>query len=163
MIDRGYKKIGIITGQISEWSAKRRLDGWRTALSDAGYCYDDSLIFYGDWSPISGAKGIHSLWERHPDLDAVFVSNDQMALGVMNSAFSLNKQIPQDLGVVGFDNIPESAYFIPPLTTIRQNMSQSAAMAVSELVRLIKAKAEHISTDPKTQIVKPQLIVRESC
>ncbi|MEM7331689.1 MAG: LacI family DNA-binding transcriptional regulator [Chloroflexota bacterium] len=162
LLEKGYKKIGIITGPMNEWSAKERLAGWRVALSQSNSSFDDSLIFYGDWSPASGAKGLYSLCERHPDLDAIFVSNDQMALGVMNSAHALNKRIPEDLGVVGFDNIPESAFFIPPLTTVQQNMSQSAAMAVSELVRLIKAKAEHLPSDPTIQIVKPQLIVRES-
>ncbi len=162
LINKGYTKIGVIAGVIQEWSAKQRLAGWRDALLEANYSHDESLVFYGDWSPASGAKGIQCLWNRHPDMDAVFVSNDQMALGVLNSAHNMNKRIPSDLGVVGFDDIPESSFFVPPLTTVKQNMSQAADLAVFELVRLIKAKTDNVSSTPTIQIVKPQLIVRKS-
>ena len=162
LIERGYQKIGIITGDMAEWSAEQRLFGWRDALKEADRCLDETLVFYGDWTANSGAVGIRALWEHHPDMDALFVSNDQMALGVLNRAHGLGKQVPADLAVVGFDNIPEAAFFIPPLTTVQQNMSKSAELAVSELDRLIKAKTNHVSLEPKIQIVNPQLIVRES-
>lgn len=162
LIDQGYKKIGIITGEMNEWSAKQRFNGWRDALRMAGRSVTKASIFYGDWTATCGATGIATLWQQLPDLDALFVSNDQMALGVLNTVYNMGKQVPTDLGVVGFDNTPESEFYIPPLTTVQQNMFKSAQLAVSELNRLIKRATNDQLLDHKVHIVNPELIVRDS-
>lgn len=162
LLKKGYKSIGIITGNMNEWSAKQRLSGWRSALQKAGHPASVDKIYHGNWAATSGADGIRWLCQHNPEMDAVFVSNDQMALGVLNTLHQMGKRVPTDMAVVGFDNIPESAFFIPPLTTVRQNMFISAELAVSELDRLIKAQAKNVLLDPKNHVVNPELIIRES-
>jgi LacI family transcriptional regulator len=123
---------------------------------------DDGLIVEGDWLSASGEDGLARLSERRPEMDAVFVCNDQMALGALQAARHLGRQVPGQLGLVGFDNIPESAYFFPPLTTVAQGMVELGSRAVRILCRLIEEN-EHDSPDPRqTNLVQPQLIVRAS-
>ena len=121
LIEQGYQRIGIITGPSNWWEAIERFSGWREAVETAGYSNLDSLIAEGDWQSPSGEVGLQTLLDRDPDIDAVFVSNDQMALGALQAARSLGLNVPEDLGIVGFDDIPEAAYFYPSLTTVRQN------------------------------------------
>ena len=102
LLEQGYHTIGIITGDLDEWSARQRLRGWQESLAAAGLFADPCLIFEGDWSAASGARGLHQLLAQRPEIDAIFASNDQMALGVLSMAHELRRQIPQELGVVGF-------------------------------------------------------------
>ncbi|MCK4898195.1 MAG: substrate-binding domain-containing protein, partial [Anaerolineales bacterium] len=97
-----------------------------------------------------------------PEIDAVFACNDQMALGALKTARQLGINIPQDLGVVGFDNIPEAAYFYPSLTTIHQNAEELGAMAVDQVCNIIHARQD--GQDYKADVIwaKPRLIVRNS-
>jgi DNA-binding LacI/PurR family transcriptional regulator len=96
-------------------------------------------------------------------MDSVFVANDQMALAVLQVAHRLGMQIPQDLGVVGFDNLTESAYFWPPLTTLNQNQYELGRQAVLVLVKQIEAsrKAEK-AAEQQSILLPPELVVRES-
>ena len=106
---------------------------------------------------------MHQLITQSPDIHAVFISNDQMALGALRAARELGRQIPQDIAMVGFDDIPESAYFHPSLSTMKQDTDELGCRAVKELVHLVEATqqgAERIN--PKTVLLQPQLIVRES-
>lgn len=114
---------------------------------------------YGNWSAESGEAGLRRLLEQRPDLDALFVGNDQMAIGALQAAHRLGRSIPQSLALVGFDNIPESRYFWPPLTTVHQGLfeiGRLALQAVHEAIESPTAEGErHLS-------VQPDLIVRES-
>jgi LacI family transcriptional regulator len=163
LIERGRHQIGLITGPTDWWEVQERRLGWQEALSRAGLPCDDSLVFAGDWYASSGEAGLRALLERHPDLDAVFASNDQMALGVLRAAHLAGRRVPVDLAVAGFDNIPESAYFWPPLTTINQNLKAVGGEAVRALNQLIDARlagepAPALATDAH----RPELIIRES-
>ena len=96
-------------------------------------------------------------------MDAVFVANDQMALSVMQFACRSGLQIPDDIGVVGFDDIPESAYFWPPLTTINQDQQNVGEVAVDEIIKIIESGwQEQRPARPKSILVAPNLIVRKS-
>ena len=106
------------------------------------------MIVEGDWNPPSGDVGLHTLLDQDPDIDAVFVSNDQMALGALQAARRLRLGIPENLGIVGFDDIPEAAYFYPPLTTVRQDTRKLGAMAVDRMNALIKAHYEGEALEP---------------
>lgn len=162
LVQQGYQRIGIITGPGSWWEAQERLNGWREVVNAAAYTDVESLIVEGDWNPPSGDIGLHALLDRDPQIDAVFVSNDQMALGALQAARRLSLRIPEDLGVVGFDDIPEAAYFYPPLTTVRQDTRKLGAMAVERMSALIRAKDEGETLEPNTSWLEPRLIVRKS-
>jgi DNA-binding LacI/PurR family transcriptional regulator len=95
-------------------------------------------------------------------MEAVFASNDQMALGALQAARRLGVNVPQDLGIVGFDDIPEAAYFYPSLTTIRQNAITLGALAVDQMCNFIKAREKNEEFEPKIKWIQPRLIVRKS-
>jgi DNA-binding LacI/PurR family transcriptional regulator len=162
LLQQGYQRIGIITGPASWWEAQERLHGWKEVVKAAAYTDIDSLIVEGDWNPPSGDIGLHTLLDRDPQIDAVFISNDQMALGALQAARRLGLSIPEDLGIVGFDDIPEAAYFYPPLTTVRQNTRKLGAMAVERMSSLIRAQDEGETLEPDTSWLEPRLIVRKS-
>jgi DNA-binding LacI/PurR family transcriptional regulator len=117
----------------------------------------------GNWSSASGEQAIVQLLDQYPEMDAVFVANDQMALSVLQAACDRGIQVPQQLGVVGFDDIAESAYFCPALTTIRQDQQQVGCLAVREAINIIEAMHEEEgSRQPETTIIQPELITRKS-
>jgi DNA-binding LacI/PurR family transcriptional regulator len=159
---QGYQHIGIITGPSSWWEAQERLNGWREVVQAVGYSDVDSLIVEGDWNAPSGDVGLHALLDRNLEIDAVFVSNDQMALGALQAARRLELSVPENLGIVGFDDIPEAAYFYPSLTTIRQDTRRLGAMAVERINALIEAQHEGETLEPETLWLEPRLIVRKS-
>jgi LacI family transcriptional regulator len=162
LIQRGYRQIGIVTGQNGLWSTGQRLLGWRDALLAAGLPHGEEHVVHGDWSARSGEQGLRVLHERLPELDAVFASNDQMALGVLRAAAQLGRPVPAALGVVGFDNMPESAYFMPALTTIQHDLVELGRLAVRELRRVMATHSEGVAEEPASLIIQPQLIIRES-
>lgn len=163
LIDQGYKNIGIITG-LADWTAtEQRLEGWRQALQDNGLAAQDEQIFWGDWTAESGVKGITQLLERNPNLDAVFACNDQMALGVLSELNSRKIVIPEDFGVVGYDDIAESAYFTPSLTTVRQPFDLYGKKLIAILIQMIEENVFSRSyTVPKPVAITPELIIRRS-
>ena len=163
LISRGRREIGHISGPADWWEAQERRVGWQAALAEAGLPCDDSLVYVGDWYASSGEIGLQALLERHPNMDAIFAGNDQTALGVLRAAHLAGRRVPGDLAVAGFDNIPESAYFWPPLTTINQNLKAVGGEAVRALNELIDAR---LTGGPaptlETKAHFPQLIIRES-
>lgn len=137
LIARGRRNIGIITGPMALWSAQQRHQGWMDALQSAGRWTPDAPTSGGNWSAASGALALHDLKTRHPNLDAVFASNDQMALGALRAAHELGIRVPADLAVAGFDDTPESPFFSPLLTTIDHNLETLGQLAVRELHRVV--------------------------
>jgi LacI family transcriptional regulator len=163
LVKQGYQHIGIITGPLTWWEARQRLKGWQSVLRENEMTEDiDRLIAHGDWKPASGETGLLQLLEQAPSLDAVFASNDQMALGVLKAASEAGLSVPDDLGVVGVDDIPEAAFFSPPLTTIKQGLSEMGSTTVNMLNELIEAKDIGENIQPYTEWIIPQLIIRES-
>lgn len=161
LLEQGYQTIGIITGPMQEWSARQRLAGWQHALRMANRPIAESLIAYGEWTAVSGYLGLQQLLTQRPDLDAVFVSNDQMALGALKAAQEGGRVVPNDLGVVGYDDIPEASYFTPPLTTVQQDLSKIGRLLVQALDQQIQNQERD---NYPTQIIEipTKLIVRAS-
>lgn len=159
LIAQGRQNIGLITGPMNWWEARQREQGWREELAANGRVVDESFIANGDWMPSSGERCIRMLLEWHPEMDAVFVSNDQMALGAMKVARQMGRQIPKDLAIVGFDDIPESPYFSPSLTTVRQDVAEMGRQGVKQLLTLLDDEENLEST---SVVLPPKLIVRES-
>jgi LacI family transcriptional regulator len=163
LIDQGRRKIGIITGPLTWWEARQRYSGWEDAMHQANLETPSSLVVEAEWTASSGEEGLHQLLNQEPDIDAVFACSDQIALGALGTAHRLGRQIPQDLAIVGFDNIPESACFWPPLTTVYQQLIDVGRIAVKTLHRMIEANRQLITPDEATvMLLRPELIVRAS-
>jgi len=163
-ISRGYRKIGVITGPMTWWSARERVQGWRETMAASGLTVEDRQITEGNWSTSSGAIGLERLLEQYPQMEAVFVCNDQMALGVLQTSRKLSRRVPEDLAVIGYDDIPEAAYFWPPLTTVRQDLMNFGNTAVELLSQLIAARREEVDPPAKSETIwlRPELIIRGS-
>jgi LacI family transcriptional regulator len=162
LIERGNQRIGIITGPSNWLASKQRFEGWKAALNEISIPVDEKLIVEGDWSAASGYFGLSQLVEINPNIDAVFVFNDQMALGVLRAATTVGKRVPEDLALVGYDSIPESEYFSSSLTTVRQNFSEQGRIMVEEIERRIRRRQNGEADNPKTEFMKPELIIRDS-
>ncbi len=162
LLEQGYQHIGIITGPQEWWESRERGLGWRETLLEAGRDDLDRFMVHGDWSAASGHRAMKRLLDRVPELDAVFVSNDSMALGALQAVISCGHSVPRDLAVVGFDDIPESAYFSPPLTTVRQDLLEVGCQAVSLLHQQLQARRNEESVVSAVAIVEPELVVRRS-
>jgi len=163
LLEQGYRHIGHITGPLDWWEARQRKAGWQDALLEAGLQVADHHLEAGNWSSASGEQAIRWLLDRYSEMDALFVANDQMALSVLQVACEKGLQVPHDLAVVGFDGIPEAAYYWPPLTTVYQNQQKAGGTAVRELVLAIEAsRQEQAVFEPRLISLRPELIVRES-
>ncbi|MBE0409039.1 MAG: LacI family DNA-binding transcriptional regulator [Anaerolineales bacterium] len=163
LIEQGYRHIGHITGPMNWWEARQRLAGWQDTLKEAGLPAAEHQIAHGDWSAASGEQAMRSLLTQFPQVEAIFASNDQMALGALTFAYQQGMRVPQDLALVGFDDIPEAAYYYPRLTTVRQNLIDLGGISVSELVRMIESHHKNEpSGEPQTIWLPPELVVRAS-
>jgi LacI family transcriptional regulator len=162
----GARRIGIVTGPLNWWEAQQRMEGWRDALVEHDLSPNDTWVAEGDWTAQSGEQGLYQLLGQDPSIDAVFASNDQMALGVLHAAHQLGRRVPEDVAVVGVDNIAEGSHFWPPLTTVHQPLGDAGALAVEGLDELIRS-SRHPRRGPEpgppqNTLLKPQLIVRNS-
>lgn len=163
LLSLGRKRIGHITGPLDWWEARQRKQGWQEALADAGIKTNKRMWAEGNWSPRSGKLAMNQLLDNFPRMDAVFVGNDQMALGVLQMAAERGQRVPDDLAVIGFDGIPDSEFYSPPLSTIFQNQDELGRTAVQELVRLVDQLRQDESPILPSQIsLNPELIVRKS-
>lgn len=163
LIRTGRRNIGVITGPLTWWEARERLSAWRAALHAHDLPADARQVIEGDWSAASGERALVKLLDAFPEMDAVFAGNDQMALGVLRAAHTLGRRVPDDLAVVGYDNIPEASYFLPSLTSVRQHLIDVGRHAVERLHVMIAARVDDtpLTTD-HVQLTVPELIVRES-
>lgn len=162
LLAQGCKHIGHISGSLVWWEARLRFQGWLDTLEKARMRVTDQHWEQGNWSSASGAIAAERLFERYPEMDGIFVANDQMALSVLREAARRGIKVPDELAVVGFDGIPESAYFYPSLTTVSQDPQQLGGQAVQSLVELIEAKKNHRNSVAQTILIPPTLVVRES-
>ena len=155
LLDLGHETVHYVGGPDSTLDALERAEGWARALREAGT--PEPEILSGDWSARSGYEIGHRL-AAMPEVTAVFSANDQMALGLLRALGEHGRAVPSDVSVVGFDDIPESAYFLPPLTTVRQDFGELGRQALRLLVDRIAGRPV-----PGTRLpVAPELIVRAS-
>ena len=163
LFDQGYRHIGHVSGPLDWWESRQRMRAWKDALEESGIGVYEQAWIEGNWSSASGAQATERLFEQYPDMDSIFVANDQMALGAIQIAHQKGLKIPQDVGIVGFDNILESAFFWPPLTTVHQDQAKLAKVAVEEIIKIIEADwDESAPVDPRSIILDPTLVVRGS-
>ena len=161
-LGKGRKRVGHISGPLNWWEAEERKRGWRETLEKAGLDASEQFCTEGNWSSASGEQAFLQLLDSYPYMDSVFVANDQMALSVLREAHRLGIRIPEQLAVIGFDNLPESAYFYPSLTTISQDLQLLGEEAVQRIVEMIQARQNNLPVLAQSRFIQPTLIVRES-
>ncbi|TDD18245.1 LacI family DNA-binding transcriptional regulator [Nonomuraea diastatica] len=154
LLSLGHRTVWHVAGPPDWLDANGRIEGWRGVLEQAGRPVPD--VLRGDWSSRSGYRLGRGL-AQEPELTAVFVANDQMALGVLRALREAGRRVPEDVSVAGFDDIPESAYYWPPLTTVRQDFGEVGRLAFHMLLdRMAGADLDG------RRLVEPELVVRES-
>jgi DNA-binding LacI/PurR family transcriptional regulator len=156
----GHKRIGMIVHAPETYTAGgARLQGYRLALENYGIPYDKALVTYANFTSESGESAFKSVFEVDTPPSALFVSSDTVAIGVIQSAQELGYRVPEDLAVVGFDDIPMSVYITPPLTTVHLPAYGIGWAAADLLIRLIDSE-ETLET---SVLLDTELIVRGSC
>lgn len=162
LIAQGHTAIGLITGPLAYHSARERVRGWRHSMLEHGLPADDSLIAEATWAAESGVIALRQILDSRPDVTAIFASNDQIALGVFHAAAQLGLRIPTELAVVGYDDIPEAAFFSPSLTSVHQDLSVLGARAVTEVIRLVETKRMRGNFETVQATLPPELVIRAS-
>jgi DNA-binding LacI/PurR family transcriptional regulator len=155
LLAQGAETVWHISGPPDWLEAEGREVGWRAVLTEAGL--DPPRVLRGDWTAGSGYRAGQKLASR-PAVHAVFVGNDQMALGMLRAFHEGGVRVPDDVLVAGFDDVPEAAFFTPPLTTVRQDFIAVGRICIELLLRRIDGDT---SADVRS-IVEPELIVRQS-
>jgi DNA-binding LacI/PurR family transcriptional regulator len=160
LVSLGRRHIGLITGPFEWLEARQRKQGWEDALKNAGIHASGYEWAKGNWSSASGEAAFAELILKYPSMDAIFSSNDQMALGVLHYAHAKGIRVPDDLAIIGFDNLSEGAYFTPSLTTVEQPLRELGILAVKTLLAQVEGKASGLA--PQSIALDAHLIIRES-
>jgi len=159
LLELGHRNIGIVTGPMEQGPLSRnRLAGANKALSEKGIRVPDNMIYYGDFSIESGIEAAHTLLDQPHPPSALFCFNDEMAMGVMEYCREKHIIIPDDLSLVGFDDIRFARYCNPPLTTIHQPTKEIGRTAMQVLVELLSGK----DIKKMTRILPAKLVIRAS-
>jgi LacI family transcriptional regulator len=160
LLQLGHRRIACIAGPQALSSARQRLQGYRRALLEAGLRDDRKLLRNGDFTSAGGHAGMASLLAKSPSEwpTAVFASNDLMAIGAVCAAAAKGLRLPQDLSVVGFDDIALAAFSNPPLTTVVQPKHQTGELAARLLLQRIAEPGRPL----QREILQPSLVVRQS-
>lgn len=156
LLDLGHRQIALITGPLREDCSQDRQTGYADALGAVGLHLDKALILEGDWSATSGYNAIQSLLLQRIPFTAVFAQNDRMAVGAIRALREAGKRVPEEVSVMGFDDMPLASYFDPPLTTMRQDMFKIGSEAVKLLINAIEqpeAPHQHLRM-PATLIIR---------
>lgn len=156
LIDLGHRAIAEISGPLAWYGAQARHTSWRDTLLAAGLAAE--LSVEGDWTARSGYEAAGRLLDAGASFTALVVGNDQMALGALAALRERGLSVPDDVSIVGFDDVPEAAFFNPPLTTIRQNFAALGEQSVEYLITLI----ENPGTPVHQRVLYPQFIERQS-
>jgi DNA-binding LacI/PurR family transcriptional regulator len=153
LIELGHRSIAHLAGPMDWYDAREREQGWRDALTAAGLPIGPSIT--GDWTSDYGYEFGKTF--EVGDITAVFASNDQMALGLVHGLTERGLHVPDDISVVGFDDLPDSRHFIPPLTTVRQDFAALGSLTLQLIIAAIQGEegAQH-------DMIAPTLIVRSS-
>lgn len=138
LIKLGHQRIGFITGSMDLGCAEDRLQGYRSALRTHHISEDAELIYEGDFLQTDGYTGASALLDLPNPPTAIFASNDVMAMGVMDAVRNRGLRVPNDISVIGFDNIPQSAMVFPTLTTVQQPLEQMGRVATQMLLGILK-------------------------
>ncbi len=161
LIELGHRKIACIRGSNNITPSADRVKGYKRALQENGINFRDEYIIKGDFGCKSGEDSLMKLMSLTDLPSAIFVCNDMMAIGVLKKAKEISLPIPEDMSIIGFDNIQFSAMVTPALTTIAQPIDMIASTAISRLINNIKV--ENNQSQGIRIVLDTHLVVRESC
>ena len=157
LLGLGHRRIGFIGGRPEIMSSGRRLKGYQDALTQAGIEIDMSLVLPGDFSQRTGYERALQLFSLSPPPTAIFASNDQSAIGVLQAADETGLRVPEDISLIGFDNISEAGYL--GLTTVDQHLAEMGYVATQMLIKLVNGE----QLDSKVYKMPTKLVERKSC
>ncbi|MGN0064472.1 MAG: LacI family DNA-binding transcriptional regulator [Nocardioides sp.] len=157
LVDRGCTAIGTITGPTDMTASLDRLAGWRSAMGAAGL--EQDAIEQGDFTEVGGERAASALLSRHPELDGLFVASDLMALGALRVLAETGRRVPEDIAVVGYDDLGAAERTTPPLTTVSHPVSEMASRATKLLIEQMDATGTSL---PMRLIFTPSLVRRDS-
>ena len=157
LISLGHRRIACIAGDTAHQDAVERLEGYRLALQQAGIAFEPELVEPGQFHEESGRMAMEHLLDRRQRFTAAFACNDQMAYGAALAMFRRGLRVPDDVSLMGFDNLASAVYAIPPLSTINQSGYELGRIASLAMLQLISGSR------PNLLVPAPQLVVRESC
>ena len=152
----GHQRVAFISGPLDHSDAVQRVAGFRSELLRKNMTCDEGLIVYSDFQESGGFRAMNQLLETHQTFSAVIAANDQMAYGARLALYRAGIRVPEDVSIVGFDDLPHSAFTLPPLTTVRQSIYEVGVRAAQALFELIEGKAVAPIQIPA------ELVVRES-
>lgn len=157
LIELGHRRIGFVTGIMDLTSAVERLEGFKAALRDSNLPYQPELVIEGDFFYQGGYQAAKKLIPKRPT--AIFASNDLSAFGIMDAIREAGLEIPDDISIIGFDDIPQASMIHPKLTTIRQPLDQIGRVAV----QLLLEQLQHPERAPRRVTLATRLVIRDSC
>ena len=156
LIDLGHKDIAVISGDLNHPDARERLDGYKAALAAAGIEFNADLVIPGEYTELSGLHAVDRLLHQRVQFSAIFAANDQMAFGAALGLHRHGLRVPDDVSLIGFDDLPASLYSIPPLSTIHQPAYELGRLAAKSMLQLLNG------VEPTAEVPAPRLIVRQS-
>lgn len=157
LIEQGHTDIAYIAGPLWKTDVHDRIQGHKKALSDAGIAFDKELLFEGDFNEQTGIKGMRAFWDANKTFTAVVCANDEMAAGAMAECRDANIKVPDEVSIVGYDDINYAYYLHPKLTTVRYPVEEMGRMAAKWVLKNVYNKPMEISNT-----FSPHLIVRNS-
>ncbi|MDD8017104.1 MAG: LacI family DNA-binding transcriptional regulator [Bacteroidota bacterium] len=159
LIEHGHKKIAMIKGNDTNYDAAQRIEGYRAALMEFGLDYSSYAVL-GDFTQHSGYEAAKNILAMKDRPTAIFASNDSMAIGALSALKEFGVEVPREMAIVGFDDIPVTQYLQPPLTTVCVDVSEYGALAIKKLYAAIQESSQHIR---QHVVISPRLSIRDSC
>lgn len=156
LLSIGKQKIAFLGGPEAEQEVNLRYQGFESALAVAGLVLDPKRVVFGDYSNVAGNGGMRRLLDQDPEIDSVFANSDFIAIGAMDAIRERGRRVPEDISVIGYDDISLSQYSNPPLTTVRQNINESGRLLVQNLI-------QYLETGIVSNVAVPvDLVIRKS-
>ena len=156
LVGQGHRRIAFLSGPEDHPDALQRLDGYKAALAASRIAFSRQLVAYGDYSESGGHRAMNELLDAGARFTAVFAANDQTACGAMLALYRRGLRVPDDVSVVGFDDLAASAFAIPPLTTVHRSIDEIGEGAAEAIIDLIERR------EPRARVSSPKLAIRES-
>ena len=156
LIQLGHRRIAFIAGDADHPDANERQRGYRAALEAAGIAFTPSLVVPGEYHELSGLLAVDRLLQTSQRFTAIFAANDQMAVGAALGLQRRSLRVPEDVSIVGFDDLPTSQFAIPPLTSVHQPAYELGRLAASAMMQLLA------DAKPSVEVPPPRLVARES-
>jgi LacI family transcriptional regulator len=152
----GHTRVAFISGPLDHPDATERLQGFKDEASKKGMALDEALIVYSDYQEAGGFRAMNTLLDARVQFTAVLAANDQMAYGARLALHRSGLRVPEDISLIGFDDLPHSAFTLPPLTSVRQSVYEIGVSAAKAMIDILHKQ------NPPSRLVAAELVVRES-